>query len=429
MLADPTKRDARWLLTLRWAAILGQLITLWVATRFFGLNNAKLPLYSIIAAEALLNIYPHWRQAKSGGISPKALGALFFTDATALTALLYFSGGPHNPFNFVYLVNIVLAAVVLGRRWSAALAIYSSLAFGLLFLWHEPMVFMAIQDPHAHHDGGHTQNMAMEMHLQGMWVAFTVSAAFLVYFVGRITQELQRREEELRAAQTAALRLEKLSALGTLAAGAAHELATPLSSIAVIANELEYRLQDPATAELHDDVSLIRQEVERCRNVLDQLAVDAGASGGASHEVIDIDSFVREVVDACRSPQTIRVQEAAADAKMTFCAPKRPVAQALKALLNNAVDASDGKDVLLQVICDNESIGFEVKDDGHGMPPEVLERATEPFFTTKAPGKGMGLGLHLCYAIATGLGGDLRLHSQEQTGTTAILTIPQGKSV
>src|SRR6218665_3315595 len=191
--------------------------------------------------------------------------AVMALDVVLLTVLLELSGGASNPFSALYLVHIALAAVVLREGWTWALTVLAVACFGELFVGAP-----------AHH---HIHDM--RMHLEGMWAAFALAAGFIVYFVQRVTRALAAREAELVSARAASARHDKLAALATLAAGAAHELSTPLSTIAVVARELERHLERAGqeTSSL-EDVRLIREQVARCRDILARMASDAGASQG-----------------------------------------------------------------------------------------------------------------------------------------------------
>ena len=205
-------------------------------------------------------------------------------DVLIFSGLLYFTGGPENPFSFLYLVPIAIAAITLRSAWTWMLVLLSLASSLVLFARHEPL-------PAA---GGHAGHMAL--HLRGMWVAFGVASAFIVYFLMRVRRALGAREEELDASRSLAARQERLASLATLAAGAAHELATPLSTIAVVAKDLERAVVAAgAPAAAADDVRLMREEVERCRRILAACASTPANPAGERFARVS----VRELVDDC----------------------------------------------------------------------------------------------------------------------------------
>src|SRR5690606_21030338 len=191
------------------------------------------------------------------------LALLMMLDVAILTGLLYLTGGPHNPFGLLYVVQIALATVLLHAGWGWLHPGPSVVGFGILLVAHQPL---AIPD----------DNRAI-----GAWAALGVASAFVVHFLLRITGALAERDRELTGARGLAARQERLASLATMAAGAAHELSTPLGTVALAAKELERALVKagggeagaaPAFPELAADARLIREQVGRCRTILEQMA-------------------------------------------------------------------------------------------------------------------------------------------------------------
>jgi two-component system sensor histidine kinase RegB len=258
-----------------------------------------------------------------------------------------------------------------------------------------------------------------------MWVAFGVAAGFIVYFVQRVTLALEARDAELAAARSLTARHEKLASLATLAAGAAHQLATPLSTIAVISKELERQLErDHQNADAIGDARLIREQVERCRGILQQMAADAGDSTGEAIVPITAKELLDVALQGMVNRERVRVDLGSEAAALTMVMPVRSIAQALRALTKNALEASGSAPVEIRVAAQGATCQVEVHDRGSGMSRAVLEHAGEPFFTTKGPDRGMGLGLFLCRTVVEGIGGRLTLTSAPERGTTATVVLP-----
>jgi two-component system sensor histidine kinase RegB len=327
--------------------------------------------------------------------------------------LLYLAGGDSNPFAVLYLVNIALAGILLQPKWTWALMGLSLLCFGLLFATRSETRSVG-SDP-------------LEWQLREMWLAFAIASGLIVYFVQRTVRMLREREGAAETVRRAAEKQEKLASLATLAAGAAHELATPLSTIALVARELERQLQrsDPLPGAI-EDVRLIREEVERCRNIMSQMAVDAGESAGEPVERLGIEAIVQRVIFGFQEKKRVRVVLEPAAGSQTLAVPPRAFSQALHAVLKNALQASpEDSEVSLRIHADAASWRIEVTDQGAGMSSEVLARAGEPFFTTKEPGRGMGLGLFLTRSLLEQLGGRLELGQAPGRGTVATLALPR----
>jgi len=328
-------------------------------------------------------------------------------DIAILTALLYLTGGPPNPFSFLYLVQIALAAVLVRARWTWMLVGLSFVGFGILIVAHEPL---AIPE---------------DNRVIGAWVALGVASAFVVYFLLRITGALAERERELTEARHLAARQERLASLATMAAGAAHELSTPLGTVALAAKELERALtKDGATSELAADAQLIREQVGRCRAILEQMAQGAGTVGEGVAACTVADLLDEALVGIRETPRVLR-EHTDDVGRSPLRLPPRAVSQALRSLVTNAQDASPpNAAVVVQVVRDDDVLALSVRDRGAGMPRDVLARIGEPFFTTKAPGRGMGLGLFLARAVIEGVGGSLQIDSKAGHGTSVHVRLP-----
>jgi two-component system sensor histidine kinase RegB len=264
----------------------------------------------------------------------------------------------------------------------------------------------------------------MNLHMRGMWIALAISAALIVYIVQRVTRELEEVEVELAAERSLGERRNRVASLATLAAGAAHELSTPLSTIAVVTRELQRTLQDGPPGAL-DDLALVKQQIARCQDILHQMSANAGENAGEPFRPLPLAEWATAALG--NLPQSERVVMRA-DVDLAAYAvegPARGLVRALRSLLKNAIQASPpGEPVELRFSRHGQMIQADVSDKGSGIPPEVLERVGEPFFTTKVPGEGMGLGLFLTRALAEQLGGDIEVTSMPGTGTTASLRLP-----
>jgi two-component system sensor histidine kinase RegB len=269
---------------------------------------------------------------------------------------------------------------------------------------------------------GHAE--LMRLHIEGMWVAFAVAAGFIVYFVQRVRRALAAREAELARARDLASRQEKVAALATLAAGAAHELATPLSTIAVVAKEIQEALAT-GPQEVRADLQLVRAQVERCRLILQRMAAGAGEAPGEELVRVPVFECVRAALEQVEHAERVAVEVEQGAEGCAVSAPRRALAGALAGLVRNALQASQAPEpVRIRVGRDGERCWVEVRDRGRGMALEELRHAGEPFFTTKPPGAGMGLGLFLTRTLVEHLGGQLTLASAVGEGTTARLELP-----
>ncbi len=419
---EPSGQGAYWILVwlskLRWGAIVGQLATIVLVHTVMAIELPLAPLLFIVALEAASNLAVVLWLRREPEVREWSLGALMAFDVVALTGLLYLTGGPFNPFSFLYLVHIALAAAVLRDRWTWGLVALSLACFGALFFHH---VWLDLEHGTTHSDH-------MRMHLEGMWVAFGVAAGFIAYFVSRVRRELARKDRDLMQARELAGKTERLASLTTLAAGAAHELSTPLGTIAVASTELEleFRERIQGEPELLADVRLIRHEVDRCREILDQMAAQAGESAGERLAPATVGALLDQAREGLPEPETLAIHGDPDALEAEVFVPLHGVVQAIRAILKNAQEAApEGDPVRIEARASGERIELRITDRGSGMTPSTLARVHEPFFTTKEAGRGMGLGVFLARTVLSGLGGDLRFSSELGEGTTATLFIPR----
>jgi two-component system sensor histidine kinase RegB len=405
-----------WLTRLRWLAIAGQLLAVLVAHYALGLDFPLLPIALVILATVLSNAaLLYWLRSHSP--PPWIVPALLLLDVGLLTCLLYFTGGPANPFTSLYLVHIAMAVVVLGAGWTWLVVGATALSYMLLLYFHRDLAWSRPRPPWVDPVGN--------------WVGLALVSVLIAYFIGRVQRSLRQREHELRAVREQATRNEQLAALTTLAAGAAHELGTPLATIALVAKELELTASTTSATgpeSVAEDARLIRKEVERCRAILDRMRVDLIEDLKQEPGPVHLNDLIDRMRQDLRPDEQARLQVRYADGIDMLLAPSRAVQQAVSVLLRNAFDATPAEQsVTLAVHRRDGHVAFEVQDKGHGMPEDVLRRAGEPFFTTKPPGKGMGLGLFLVRLVAEKVGGQFRLRSTPGQGTVSVLELPDGR--
>lgn len=409
--------DLLWLLRLRWGAAAGHVATILAVHFGIGIPLPLAEMFAIIAVavatNAALHVAWHRRQTFPSWIT----GGVLVADVAMLTGILALSGGAANPGVVFFFVHVSLATVVLGSRWRLLVALTTLGCLLLLFATHAPPSALEAEASLPSADG---------TYLWGLLIFTTVAAAFIFYFGDRLTSALATRDAQVAAARSRQARDEKLASLATLAAGAAHELATPLSTIAMLSKELDRALRDGSVTldEAAEDARVIRDEVDRCRDVLNLMSAEAGESRGEPNEDVAVETLVSEVLRdlAGRDRITVALGDAAS---ATVNVPIRPTALAFRGIVQNALDATkDAGDVALRARIDGPRVCLEVADGGEGMPREVLRRATEPFFTTKPTGAGMGLGLFLAHDLARRHGGDLRVESAVGQGATVTIRLP-----
>jgi two-component system sensor histidine kinase RegB len=396
-----------WLARLRWIAVLGQVIATSISVWWLQLTLPLAWIALVISITAISNLPLHiWDRARPAQrwLAP----GVILLDVFLFTILLYLTGGPDNPFCVLYAIHVAMAVAVLGGAWAWVVVAQSVVCYGVIFFWHRPL-------PLSHR----LTDRVIDF---GNWCALVLVMLLIAYFIGRILRSLRQREQELADAREQSSRSEHLVALTTLAAGAAHELGTPLGTIALAAKEME-KGEDPAA--LAEDARLIREQVERCRQILDRMRVDVIEDGSVRPAFENLGELLEELQNDLRPEERSQLLIKTTEPSDELLARTRVLRRILGVLLRNAFDASPpNQNVELLFRRGEGRMIFTVQDHGPGMSEQVLRRAGQPFFTTKAPGSGMGLGLFLVRLAAETYGGSFKLESSPGEGTRSIFELP-----
>jgi two-component system, sensor histidine kinase RegB len=405
-----------WVVRLRYGMVAGEvavILGLFYGLRIdFPLRWAVAPLVVMLASNILLGSL----RRLPARFTQEALGIVFCLDTICLSVILGLTGGPMNPFSLLYLVQITLSAVVLRKTWTWILGALSTAGFGLLFFFHSPAA--AFETHHA--------DQGLSPHLIGMWVAFVAAAALITFFTGKIADALRKREQDVLVLQDQVAKSDRLASLVTLAAGAAHELGTPLATIAVVARELErYAATVASNDAVLADAQLIRSEVDRCRRILERMSAQSAEPMGEAPTRVLLSDLLAQVLAQFSESRQALLQVELPHEELAAVLPAQATVQSLAALVQNALDAtSDQGPVIISAGWSDSALSITVQDHGAGMPSNVLRRIAEPFFTTKAPGKGMGLGTFLVRTFAETLGGRVLFDSAPGVGTRVTLELP-----
>lgn len=334
-------------------------------------------------------------------------------DIAAFTAVVYFTGGPMNPFVSLYLVPISLAATSLPTAYAWLTGFLC--AAGYSFLWWRSVPLPPVQDRFG---------SAFDLHLAGMWVNFVIAAVLIVLFVGRMAWLVRQRDRELGEMREHALRDQQIVELGTLAAGTAHELNTPLSTLAILASELHETATDPEQkrqlAAMQDEISVINERLNRITG-----GVGAARSSGARQ--VELREFIAELLREWREAH----REIELDA--TFAVPdgctlivaEATIEQAIRNVLDNAAHATlanGARRIDVRVALEGKRLEFTVTDRGAGLDPAVRDDVGLKVVSTKE--HGLGIGLLLSRAALQRFGGTLELTSKVARGVEAQIRLP-----
>ncbi|WP_309644849.1 ActS/PrrB/RegB family redox-sensitive histidine kinase [Phenylobacterium sp.] len=398
----------RTLVTLRWMIVAGELLLLAVAGLGFGFSAPYPFCFAVVGAAAWVNLL-------TGVASPgqrligdwEAVGQLSF-DIAQISTLLFLTGGTANPFVLMLIAPVTLAAATLAPRAVTAVgagAITASVALAFL---HLPL-------PSA-------PGVVIQLPFSFMLGAAVANVAGIIVIAGNVRQaaeESSRMALALDVTQAVLAREQRLSALGALAAAAAHELGTPLATISIVAKELA---REAPTAQVKEDADLLIAQSERCREILRRLTDAPAAASDEVHERMSLLQLLNEVIEPHADVRGVRV-EAIVSGAPGVAAPniwRMPeVLHAMTSFVENAVDFA-ASEILVTVRFDAQSIGMEVRDDGPGFAPEVLAKLGEPYVTSR-PGVAGGRTGH----IGMGLGFFIAKTLLERTG--AVVTFQNGR--
>lgn len=422
--ADPVL--LRWLIGLRWAVIGLLAATLPAGEHLLGFHVRYAIALPIVAAAAAYNAIAHARLRAGKPASERSVAAAVALDLFAIGAVLAASGGAANPFSAVFFVHVALAASLLPPRTTFVLAALATCLFAALFAL-----------PSGTCCPNHPTGEGFSAHLYGMWAAFVAAAALVTFFVTRVRRALDERSAAIERLERRAEEGARFAALGTLAAGTAHELATPLGTIAVLAGEIAD--QAGHDTEARAQAAAIGEQVRRCRGVIRSMQAGvASARGLDARGALDLRVAVARAVDAWKkaNPEAPVTLLSDPSAPLAAALSSEDVEAAVCALLDNALfatrAASSQDPIVVAVeiegygagerpIATSMDLAVRVDDSGSGVPPEIAGRLGEPFFTTKQPGEGMGMGLYLVRAWLAQVGGRLSVCPRAPRGTSVTL--------
>ena len=407
-----TQRNYYRLFMLRNAEIAAIGLGITIATTFFKLSLPLQPLLVILALITGLNIFTWLRLTTGVRYSDAEIFVQMLLDVAGLTGVFFYAGGASNPFVWFYLLPLMIAATILPRRYTWIMGTVTVLCYSALFFIDTPP-----GSGHEHHASG------FQMHVFGMWLGFVMSAGFVAVIIVGMAHSLRERDRKLAEAREQALQNERLVALGTLATGAAHELGTPLGTMAILTAELEQDYNDTAHSDLHRKLGILLGQIDRCKETLSVISASAGAGRAESGHRMAVNDYLVAVIAEWQGQRPDAVLEA------TITSPEvtadilaeRTLTQALINILNNAADASPDN-ISFRARWTGNLLSMDVADRGPGLNAEIHEQLGKMPVTTKD--EGLGVGLYLAQATIQRLGGQLSISNREAGGTTLHITLP-----
>jgi two-component system, sensor histidine kinase RegB len=377
----------RTLVLIRWIAIAGQALTILIVHYGLGFGLPLVPALAVVASSALLNLVLIVLRQWAARLGERDAALYLGYDIIQLAVLLYLTGGLQNPFAILILAPVTVAATILSRRAVIALSVLAIAAISVLALWHMPLPWRA--EPLV---------FPPELVL-GIWIALVLATVFIGAYTWSVAQGARRLRDAVAATQLALAREQRLSAVGALAAAAAHELGSPLATIAVVAKELAREL--PEDSPHAEDAALLLSQSERCRRILAELAHQPEEDGGSLYTRLPI-SALAEAAAAPYRDQGVRVilataGEPAGEEPLVRRSPE--IMHGLNNLIQNAVQFA-AREVSVTTFWDPATVTVEIDDDGPGFPLHLLGRLGEPYLSTRSGVTDhMGLGIFIAQSL------------------------------
>jgi two-component system sensor histidine kinase RegB len=433
------RQNLKWLFILRNMMIFCEVILIFLSVYALGLHLPEQQLWLVVFSMCAANIYTSMRMQAEDIVTELEIFTQISIDVFAIAALLYLTGGASNPITWVFLLPLIVTAIMLPQVYAWYMVILTTSLYTMLIAFNIPLPsiephmpdpllissdiesYRMLQNAHLMHDKSY-----FSLHMFGMWFGFVFSAGLVAFFVVELARTLRVQERSLAEARENALRDERVVALGTLAASAAHDMGTPLGTIAIVAHELEQEYPEHRYPDLNAKMIIMQQQINRCKEALSVMSASAGEMRAESGSVILLIDYIDDVINQWRTHNSgaklnfFIDPNVVADAKIIA---ERTLTHSLINILNNAVEASPAElGIEFHASWDLERLTITIKDSGPGFPSDIVEFAgKQPVISKK---RGMGVGLFLTYSTINRLGGKINLYNSDTGGACVEITLP-----
>lgn len=430
------RENLKWLYILRNLMLFVVTITVFVAINGLGIALPQNQLWLAIFAVSILNLYTWLRLRTAEEVTEHEIFSQICMDVLALAYLLYLTGGASNPIIWVFLLPLIVTAIMLPQAYAWNMVIITSCVYTVLIAYNIPLPAV---EPHMAHMSSSEMSpeMILQMHLIadrryfnlhvfGMWFGFVFSAGLVAFFVVELSKTLRERERNLAEARESALRDDRVVSLGTLAASAAHDMGTPLGTIAILAHEMEEDLPEHRYPELNQKLVIVQQQIERCKQALSVMSASAGEMRAESGKVMLVSEYIDEVLNQWRTHKVATKLKlhisSDVDTRARIIA-ERTVTHSIINILNNGAEASPvDAGIEFHVAWDEYELNLKIRDFGPGLPAEFIDFAGHQ--PVKSNKQGMGVGLFLTYTTIKRIGGRIQFSNLESGGACVEISLP-----
>jgi two-component system sensor histidine kinase RegB len=402
----------RTLVFIRWVAITGQAVTLLIVHKVMGFSLPLQIALGVVGASVIINLVNSFQQPGSVRLDDHDLMLHLAYDIVQVAALVYLTGGLQNPFSLMVLAPVTVGASILSRPSIAMLSAITIGAISLLARWHQPLPW------------NHDLPKFPSLYILAVWISLLLATLFIAAYTWAVTEEGRRIRDAYSETRLALAREQRMSAVGALAAAAAHELGSPLSTITVVAKELARDL--PPDSPYAEDVQLLLSETARCRTILAELSQKPHDDRTNPFETLPISLLVESAGEPHRRGAADIVYETEGDQATQPTVARRPeILHGLGNLIQNAMQFARSR-VEVMTSWDDRLVSVEVADDGPGFSSQVQSRLGQPYLSGRDDGAGhMGLGIFIAETLLQRTGAVLQFANAPLGGAVVRVTWPR----
>jgi two-component system sensor histidine kinase RegB len=434
------RQNLRWLFILRNMMVLSESILIILSVYVLNIRLPEQQLWLVIAAIVAINVYTSIRLDTEEQVTQLEIFLQLGMDVLGITGLLYLTGGASNPIIWVFLLPVIITAIMLPQSYAWYMVIFTTSMYTILVAYNVPLPSI---EPHAPiaaeviHPGMSSYQMLRQahilsdkhyfnLHMFGMWFGFVFSAGLVAFFVVALAKALKIQERNLAEARENALRDERVIALGTLAASAAHDMGTPLGIIAIVAHELTQEYPEHRYPDLYQKALIMQQQINRCKETLSVMSASAGEMRAESGSSMLLTDYIDNVIMQWRTHKPSAKLNFFVDPTVAIDAKiiaERTLTHSIINILNNAAEATKPElGIEFHAAWDLNHLIIKIRDFGPGLPTELVEFAGKQPVVSKK--RGLGVGLFLTYSTINRLGGKISLYNMDTGGACVEITLP-----